>query len=69
MHCGLARRYPATMVLEVAILNVRAGESPAFERAFLEAQQIISQSPGYERHELRRCLEAPDRYLLQPRGP
>jgi len=52
------------MVLEVAILNVRAGESPAFERAFLEAQQIISQSPGYERHELRRCLEASDRYLL-----
>jgi len=52
------------MVLEVAILSVRAGQSGAFEAAFLEAQEILSSSPGYQRHELRRCLEAPDRYLL-----
>jgi len=52
------------MVLEVAILNVRPGESDAFEAAFLEAQTIISASAGYQRHELRRCLEAGDRYLL-----
>ncbi|MDJ0848870.1 MAG: antibiotic biosynthesis monooxygenase [Myxococcota bacterium] len=52
------------MVLEVAILNVRAGEAGAFEDAFREAQQIISASPGYRRHELRSCVEASDRYLL-----
>jgi heme-degrading monooxygenase HmoA len=52
------------MVLEVAILNVRPGESDAFETAFLEAREIISASRGYQRHELRRCLEAVDRYLL-----
>jgi heme-degrading monooxygenase HmoA len=52
------------MVLEAAILNVRAGESPAFESAFREAQAIIAASPGYQRHELRRCLETADRYLL-----
>ena len=52
------------MVLEVAILNVRQGQSEAFESAFLEAQRILSATPGYRRHELRRCLEAPDRYLL-----
>jgi heme-degrading monooxygenase HmoA len=52
------------MVLEVAILNLRPGASAAFEAAFLEAQQIISASPGYQRHELRRCVEADDRYLL-----
>ena len=52
------------MVLEVAILDVRPGESPAFEAAFREAQQLIAASPGYQRHELRRCLEAADRYLL-----
>lgn len=52
------------MVLEVAILNIRPGESEAFEAAFLEAQQIISASRGYQRHELRRCVEAGDRYLL-----
>ena len=52
------------MVLEVAILNVRRGESRAFEAAFLEAQAIIAASRGYQRHELRRCVEDGDRYLL-----
>jgi heme-degrading monooxygenase HmoA len=52
------------MVLEVAILNVRSGEGEAFEAAFAQAQQIVAASPGYQRHELRRCLEAGDRYLL-----
>ena len=52
------------MVLEVAILNVRRGQSEVFEATFLEAQRIISAMPGYQRHELRRCVETPDRYLL-----
>ena len=54
----------APMVLEVAILNVRPGESSAFEASFREAQQILEKSRGYQRHELRRCVEAADRYLL-----
>lgn len=65
------RRFPrvqraiiTTMVLEVAILNVRPGEREAFESAFLRAQEIISASPGYQRHELRHCVEADHRYLL-----
>lgn len=52
------------MVLEVAILDVRPGESEAFEAAFRKAQAIIAASPGYRRHELRRCVESTDRYLL-----
>ena len=52
------------MVLEVAVLNVRPGESESFESAFLEAQQIIAARSGYQRHELRRCIEVADRYLL-----
>jgi heme-degrading monooxygenase HmoA len=52
------------MILEVAILNVHPGQSSAFERAFDEAHPILAASPGYERHELRRCMEAEDRYLL-----
>ena len=52
------------MVLEVAILDIRSGESEAFEAAFLTAQQIISASSGYQRHELRRCVETDDRYIL-----
>jgi len=52
------------MILEVAVLNVRSGQTEAFESAFREAQKIISARAGYQSHELRRCLEAPDRYLL-----
>jgi heme-degrading monooxygenase HmoA len=35
------------MILEVAILNIRPGESADFERAFAEAQAIIASRPGY----------------------
>ena len=52
------------MLLEVAILNVRRGQGEAFEAAFGEAQRIITAMHGYQRHELRRCLESTDRYLL-----
>ena len=52
------------MILEVAILNVRAGESSAFEQAFSQAQDIISSMPGYDSHQLQRCMESQDKYLL-----
>lgn len=52
------------MKLDVAMLNLRPGESPAFERAFAQAQTIIATMPGYLSHELQRCLEAPDKYPL-----
>jgi heme-degrading monooxygenase HmoA len=51
-------------VLEVAVLDVRAGQGAAFESAFDDAQDLIASMPGYQRHELRRCLERADRYLL-----
>ena len=52
------------MVLEVVILNVRPGQSADFEKAFAGAQAIILAMSGYQRHELQRCVETPDRYLL-----
>jgi heme-degrading monooxygenase HmoA len=52
------------MVLEVATLDIKPGRSTAYEAAFAQAQQIIARSPGYQRHELRRCTEIPNRYLL-----
>jgi heme-degrading monooxygenase HmoA len=45
------------MILEAAPLQVKPGQSQAFEAAFREAQQIISGMPGYRSHELQRCLE------------
>jgi len=52
------------MILEVAILNIRPGQSVAFEQAFQAAAPIIAAMPGCLSHQLQRCLETPDRYLL-----
>jgi heme-degrading monooxygenase HmoA len=52
------------MVLEVAVLNVRQGQEPAFEGAMLEARPLIEASPGFAGMDLRRCIETPNRYLL-----
>lgn len=52
------------MILEAAPLQVRPGQSEAFESAFREAQSIIASMPGYLSHELQRCLEREGHYLL-----
>jgi heme-degrading monooxygenase HmoA len=52
------------MILEAAPLQVRPGQSDAFEGAFREAQAIIASMPGYRSHELQRCLEREGHYLL-----
>jgi len=53
------------MILEVATLDVKPGMASDFELAFAEAQAIIASMGGYGSHELRRCLEHPNRYLLR----
>lgn len=52
------------MVLEVAILDVRVGQGQAFEAAFSRASTLISGMTGYLSHELQRCVETPNRYIL-----
>jgi heme-degrading monooxygenase HmoA len=52
------------MILESAILNVRPGLSTQFEVAFTQASAIIAASPGYIAHQLHRCIENTDQYLL-----
>ena len=52
------------MILEVAILDVKAGLSSDFELAFGKAQNIISGMAGYISHELKKCIETPGRYIL-----
>ena len=36
----------------------------AFEEAFRLASSIISAMPGYISHQLQRCIELPDQYVL-----
>jgi heme-degrading monooxygenase HmoA len=52
------------MILEVAVLNLKPGLSADFEAAFREASPIIASMPGYVSHELQRCVEVQDHYLL-----
>ncbi len=52
------------MILEAAVLNVRAGEESAFEQVFRAAAPLIAGIPRYISHQLQRCMETKGRYLL-----
>jgi heme-degrading monooxygenase HmoA len=52
------------MILEVATLDVRPGQEAEFEAAFAEASAIIASMRGYLSHELQRCVEKRNRYVL-----
>ena len=51
-------------ILEAAPLQVKPAQSAEFERAFGQAQAIIASMPGYQSHELQRCIERDGHYLL-----
>ncbi|KXK15692.1 MAG: Antibiotic biosynthesis monooxygenase [Chloroflexi bacterium OLB14] len=52
------------MILEVAILDVKVGEEKEFEATFAKASRIISSMQGYISHQLQRCIEKQNRYIL-----
>lgn len=52
------------MILEVALLDVKTDQTAAFEAAFVQASPLIASMRGYISHELQRCLETPNRYVL-----
>ncbi len=52
------------MILEVAILQIKENQNAQFERAFAEAQSIIASMEGYVSHQLQKCIEKPNQYIL-----
>ena len=52
------------MILEVAILDIKPGSTEDFEAAFKTASTIIASTSGYVSHELQRCMETTNRYIL-----
>ncbi len=52
------------MILEHAVLNIKLGQSKAFETAMAKARPLIEATPGFQRMEVRACVESKDRYLL-----
>jgi len=52
------------MILEHAVLQVRPGQTDDFDSAFAQASPIIASMRGYHSHQLLRCVEDTNRYLL-----
>lgn len=52
------------MILETAILSIKPGQSAAFEAAMAQARPLIAATPGFQRVEVRPCVETAGRYLL-----
>ena len=52
------------MILEVAKLTIKPGQEAEFELAFGEAQSIISSRQGYISHQLQKCIERTNQYIL-----
>jgi heme-degrading monooxygenase HmoA len=52
------------MVLELATLDIKPCQEAAFECDFDVAAKIIAASAGYMGHDLQRCIEKRNRYIL-----
>lgn len=52
------------MVLEVAVLNIKEGHRSEFEKNFESASCIIKSMKGYIGHELKKCMEKANQYIL-----
>ena len=52
------------MMLEMAVLQVKPAMASEFPQAFRTAEPIIANAAGHISHELHRCVEDPNRFLL-----
>lgn len=52
------------MIREVAVLHIKPDTSNDFESAFRHASPLLTSARGYISHELHKCVESADRYLL-----
>lgn len=52
------------MILEVAVLKTKPNQNREYESAFLEVSGIIASMPGYVSHNLHKCIEVENQYLL-----
>jgi heme-degrading monooxygenase HmoA len=52
------------VILETAVLLIKPEMQPTFETSFQEASQYIASTKGYIKHELHRCIEVENQYLL-----
>lgn len=54
------------MILEIADIRIRPGQQAAFEEALQRAiTTVLPQAKGVHGHKVNRCIETPERYVLQ----
>ena len=54
------------MILEIADFRINPGQNAAFEEAIERGlQTVISHAKGFEAYKVNRCIENPQRYVLQ----
>ena len=54
----------AGMVLEVALFDITSGSEDAFAAAYLQARELVAQSPGCGSVRMTRGVESPTRFVL-----
>ena len=52
------------MITEIVLLYTREKENNLFKKAFGHAREIISKMEGYLEHELQKCIERENKYVL-----
>jgi heme-degrading monooxygenase HmoA len=63
-HLQIIGTGEAYMILEVATLQVKPGMTKQFKENFIRASKIISSMKGYITHELQKCVEEENKYML-----
>ncbi len=54
------------MILELADIRIKPEEKANFEKAIvLGVESVIRHAQGFQGYKVNRCIESPDRYLLQ----
>ena len=54
------------MILELADLRIVSGQNGAFEAAIERGvREVIALSKGFQGYKVNRCIETPERYILQ----
>jgi len=51
-------------ILERALFAIKPGKTEEFAGAFAKARKLLEATPGFQRLEMRRGLEAPETFLL-----
>jgi len=65
LHVKSTNDSPA-MILELADIRIQPGQHAEFEQAIQHGvETVIAKAKGFEGYKVNRCLESPERYVLQ----